>query len=128
MINPDQLLTPEESAQVDGALMTNKEKFGTRVAIYSLRVLKQISAQKGMAAQEVSTVDLHEFVESQEQLISATGMMVDATFKDFWSNLVLSSRKQLGQVAAAHQKGLGDVTVGEAIAWFEAKSKELHAP
>ena len=126
MLNPDQLLTPEESAQVDGALMTNKEKFGTRISIYSLRVLKQISAQKGIRAEAIAPSDLHEFVESQEQLVSATGMTIDSEFKGFWANLVLSSRKQLEQIATANSKTLRDVTVRETIAWFETKSEEIH--
>lgn len=126
MLNPDQLLTPEESAQVDAALMTNKEKFGTRVAIYALRVLKQISAAQGMPMGAIGPAELSEFVEHQEGLVAANGLAVDEPFKDFWANLVLSSRRQLEQVAQVHDKALAAVTVEETIAWFEAKSKEIH--
>ncbi|NJR68173.1 MAG: hypothetical protein HC771_05460 [Synechococcales cyanobacterium CRU_2_2] len=83
MLNPDQLLTPEESAQVDAALMTNKEKFGTRVAIYALRVLKQIAAAQGMPMGAIGPAELSEFVEHQEGLVTANGLAVDEPFKDF---------------------------------------------
>ncbi|NJR70076.1 MAG: hypothetical protein HC771_16595, partial [Synechococcales cyanobacterium CRU_2_2] len=70
--------------------------------------------------------ELSEFVEHQEGLVTANGLAVDEPFKDFWANLVLSSRRQLEQVAQVHDKALAEVTVGETIAWFEAKSKEMH--
>lgn len=128
MINPDQLLTPEESAQVDGSLMTNKEKFGTRIAIYSLRVLKQISAEKGIAADAIEVGALHEFLEKEEmsQAVEGKGFALDDSFKAFWSNIIASSTKQLQQVAEANQIDLGSVTAEQTIAWFEAKSKEIH--
>ncbi len=39
-----QFLTPEESADVDKALLSSSEKFLTRLTISSLRLLKQIAA------------------------------------------------------------------------------------
>ena len=46
-----QMLLPEESAQVDGALMSSRDKFSARVAIYSLRVLRQVAAADAAIAQ-----------------------------------------------------------------------------
>ena len=122
MINPDQLLTPEESARVDGTAMNNKEKFSTRIAIYSLRVLKKIAADKGIAASEVSTEALHEFLEKDEMSqLEGKGFALDDSFKAFWSNIISSSAKQLEQVAGANQIDLGSVTAEQTIAWFESK-------
>ncbi len=128
MINPEQLLTPQEAAQVDASLMTNKEKFGTRIAIYSLRVLKQIAAERGIAATDIETPALHEFLEKTEmsQAVEGKGFALDDSFKVFWSNIIASSTKQLHQVADVNQTDLGSVTAEQTIAWFEAKAKEAH--
>jgi hypothetical protein len=36
-------LTEDEAIQVDAALLSSKEKFSTRLAIYALRCLKEIA-------------------------------------------------------------------------------------
>ncbi len=131
MINPEQLLTPEESSLVEGALMTTKEKFSTRVAIYGLRVLKQIGAERGMALDAIGAAELNQFLtedEQAQQAVAQNGFAIDESFKGFWAQIILSSIKPLHQVAAAQGIGLGDLTVGQIIAGFEAKSKALHNP
>jgi hypothetical protein len=42
---PNQFLSPEESADVDAALLNSSEKFLTRLTISSLRLLKLIAQE-----------------------------------------------------------------------------------
>ncbi|MEL6502741.1 MAG: hypothetical protein AAFQ23_15345 [Cyanobacteria bacterium J06623_1] len=42
-ITPDQYLSPEESADIDAALLSSSEKFLTRLTISSQRLLKAIA-------------------------------------------------------------------------------------
>ena len=42
-ITPDQYLSPEESANIDAALLSSSEKFLTRLTISSQRLLKAIA-------------------------------------------------------------------------------------
>ncbi|MBD2090459.1 hypothetical protein H6F67_11390 [Microcoleus sp. FACHB-1515] len=48
-LQPADFLTAEESAAVDRALLITRDKFLTRVAIYSLRSLRQIAETSGQA-------------------------------------------------------------------------------
>ena len=52
--NQDQFLTNAESADVDKALLSNPEKFLTRLTISSLRLLKIIDEDRGVKIEELS--------------------------------------------------------------------------
>ena len=58
MTNPSststQFLTPDESADVDRALLSQSEKFLTRLTISSLRLLGVIAKQSGVAIEDLS--------------------------------------------------------------------------
>ncbi len=126
MLNPDELLSPEESAQVDGALMTSKDRFSTRVAIYALRIMKQISAEQVIKMEAVGPLQLGEFLESDkaaQEAMVAQSMEIDSNFKQFWSQIILSARKPLGAIAQANQTGMAHITTDQIITWFEAQSK-----
>jgi hypothetical protein len=49
-----QFLTKEESEEVDKALLSSPEKFLTRLTISSLRLLKTIAEQEGVAVEELT--------------------------------------------------------------------------
>lgn len=126
MLNPEDLLTPEESAQVDSSLMTAKDRFSTRVAIYALRILKQIAAEKGMAAESVGIAELGEFLdrdEAAQQTLEAQSMAMDSSFKVFWAQIIAAAHKPLGAIAQTHQTDLANLELCQIIHWFEAQSK-----
>jgi len=50
-----QFLTLEESAKVDAALLSSSEKFLTRLTISSLKVLKHIAQEYGVAIEDLTT-------------------------------------------------------------------------
>lgn len=58
MVEPQQqttqFLTPEESADVDKALLSLHEKFLTRLTISSLRLLKHIAKDTGVTVEELT--------------------------------------------------------------------------
>jgi hypothetical protein len=49
-----QFLTLEEAAEVDKALLANHEKFLTRLTISSLKLLKHIAQEEGVAIEDLS--------------------------------------------------------------------------
>jgi len=49
-----QFLTPEESYAVDGALLSQSEKFLTRLTISSLRLLQIIAAEEQVAIADLT--------------------------------------------------------------------------
>jgi hypothetical protein len=50
-----QFLTLEESAKVDASLLSSPEKFLTRLTISSLKLLKHIAQEYGVAIEELTT-------------------------------------------------------------------------
>lgn len=52
---PPQFLTVEESNAVDAALLASHEKFLTRLTISSLKLLKQIAKDEGVAIEELTS-------------------------------------------------------------------------
>jgi hypothetical protein len=65
---PAQFLTPEESADVDKALLSSHEKFLTRLTISSLRLLKHIAQETGVAMEELSYQQVIEWFEKDGKI------------------------------------------------------------
>jgi ABC-type uncharacterized transport system auxiliary subunit len=51
----EQFLTLEESAKVDAALLSSSEKFLTRLTISSLKLLKHIAQEYGVAVEDLTS-------------------------------------------------------------------------
>ncbi|MGJ3251545.1 MAG: hypothetical protein ACFE0J_10495 [Elainellaceae cyanobacterium] len=118
-------LTVEESAKVDTALLSSREKFSTRVAIYSLRVLKQIAQQERKAIAQISREQIIDWVEHDKSVSTnmAQGLKTDDSFRSFFTQLVLSSLKPLKQISQETGISLEDLTIDQVIAWFEKEAK-----
>ena len=126
MLSPTELLSPEDSARVEAALMTKQDKFSTRVAFYSLGILRQIGREQNLSPDAITLPDLQQFLRTNdwmETTIAATGLTLDDSFRDFWTQLILSAHRPLTQ--AAHQAGipLDQLELQHLIDWFEHQSK-----
>jgi hypothetical protein len=117
---PTEFLTPQESAEVDKALLTSREKFSARVAIYALRALKQIAEQTGVAIAALKTQQIVEWVNQDESLQSG----IDQEFRRFFAQLVNSSRRPLQQAAADAGVAIEALTVPQVVAWFEREARQ----
>jgi hypothetical protein len=120
-LQPTNFLTLEESTAVDQALMTSREKFLTRVAIYSLRSLKQIAQETGVAIEEITDQQVVDWVE-QDKMVQQEAEQSES-FTHFFCQLVLSSLKPLQQIATEEGKAIADLIPIQVIAWFEKEAK-----
>lgn len=66
--SPLQFLTPEESAEVDTALMSSSEKFLTRITISSLRVLTTIAADLKVPLGELTHTQVIQWMEKEAKV------------------------------------------------------------
>ncbi|UBF29355.1 hypothetical protein K9N68_16870 [Kovacikia minuta CCNUW1] len=114
-----EFLTPEESAEVDKALMTAHDKFATRVAIYALRSLKQIAQQNSVAIATLDSQQIEDWVYQDESLRQG----IDREFKQFFSHLVISSQTPLKRAAEEAGVAIEGLTVPQVVAWFERNAK-----
>ncbi|MEB3281833.1 MAG: hypothetical protein VKK42_23210 [Lyngbya sp.] len=116
-----EFLTTEEAIKVDAALLSSKEKFSTRLAIYALRCLKQIGAEKEISVSEVTSEQVSDWIKQDENIQQQ--LEVDSSFEMFFTRLVLSSLNPLKQIAVEEQQPIENLTVEQVIAWFEKESK-----
>lgn len=65
---PSQYLTPEESADVDAALLSSSEKFLTRLTISSLRLLKVIAKDTGVPVEELAHPQIVAWFENDSKI------------------------------------------------------------
>jgi hypothetical protein len=117
-----EFLTPEESAEVDKALMTARDRFSTRVALYSLRSLKQIAQVAGVAIADLSPSQIEDWIYQDPSLQPENGF--DNGFKGFFTQLVMSSLKPLGQIAEATNQPIEKLTLTQVVGWFEMEAKK----
>lgn len=125
MTNPQpasvEFLAPDECAEIDRALMTSGDRFSTRVAIYSLRALKQIAQQSGDMVAELSAQQIADWVEQDPALNPEHGF--DQEFKVFFGRLVISSLKPLRQISQESGVAIEALTASQVVSWFEKAAK-----
>ena len=114
-------LKPEECAEVDMALLSSKEKFSARLAIYALRVLKQIAGETGRPITEVSNQQVMDWIKNDQSIQQS--IQVDASFENFFTNLVVSSLRPLKQIAVEGEGAIEQLTVKQVVAWFVKDGK-----
>ena len=114
-------LKPEECAEVDMALLSSKEKFSTRLAIYALRVLKQIAGETGRPITEVSNQQVMDWIKNDQSIQQS--IQVDASFENFFTNLVVASLRPLKQIAVEGEGAIEQLTVKQVVAWFVKDGK-----
>ncbi len=69
-----QFLTQEESAEVDKALLSSPEKFLTRLTISSLRLLKTIAQQEGVAVEDLTPEQIIAWFEKDGKIRREQGL------------------------------------------------------
>ena len=65
---PDQYLSPEESADVEAALLSSSEKFLTRLTISSQRLLQVIAKDNQVAVEELTHRQIIEWFENDSKV------------------------------------------------------------
>ena len=116
-----EFLTQEEAIKVDASLLSSKEKFSTRLAIYALRCLKQIATEDNITVSEITAERITSWIH-QDQKIQQQ-VEIDASFESFFTRLVVSSLKPLKQISQEQEISVEALTVAQVIAWFEKDGK-----
>ncbi|MBW4536083.1 MAG: hypothetical protein KME09_19280 [Pleurocapsa minor HA4230-MV1] len=66
-IAPDQYLSPEESADIDAALLSSSEKFLTRLTISSQRLLQAIAQDYQIGIAELTHTQIIQWFENDSK-------------------------------------------------------------
>ncbi|WP_319420604.1 hypothetical protein [Pleurocapsa sp. FMAR1] len=65
---PDQYLAPEESADVEAALLSSAEKFLTRLTISSQRLLQKIAQDYQVSVEELNHQQIIQWFENDSKI------------------------------------------------------------
>ena len=76
--SPTQFLTLEESNSVDAALLASNEKFLTRLTISSLKLLKHIAQETGVAIEDLTAQQVIAWFEKDGKIRREQG--IDAAY------------------------------------------------
>ncbi|MEM8603013.1 MAG: hypothetical protein AAGF24_04175 [Cyanobacteria bacterium P01_H01_bin.121] len=117
-----QLLSSEESAQIDSARLTAKQKFSARVSVYALRLLKQIATTQEIPLHEVSHAVVSDWLAAHpiaNHTLTDNDLGLDDSFKEFWSKIVLSAFRPLNEAAELATVPVEQLTLAQIIAYFE---------
>lgn len=115
-------LTGDEAAEVDKALMTSRDRFLTRIALYSLRSLKKIAQESGQAIEDISPQQVLAWVEQDDSI--PLEVEDKEAFQMFFTQLVMSSLKPLQKIATDEESGaIANLTIAQVINWFEKDAK-----
>ncbi|MGQ9870699.1 hypothetical protein [Leptodesmis sp.] len=119
-----EFLTSEECAEVDKALLTSHDKFTARVAIYALRSLKSIAQNHHISISALQPEQIEDWIYQDDRLQQG----IDQEFRQFFSQLVISSLKPLKQIALQLGTNIEDLEIPQVIAWYEAEAKTRLEP
>lgn len=114
-----EFLTVNECNQVDAALLTSREKFTARVAIYALRSLKTIAQEEKSPIADLSQSSIAAWISADPSLQTQE----DGSFQNFFVQIVLGSLKPLREIAGSLNVAIEQVTVAQVIAWYEVQAK-----
>jgi hypothetical protein len=118
----DFLTTFEGVEEFDKALLTTKDKFLARVALYSLRSLKKIAQESGQTIEETTPQQVLAWVEQDESI--PIEVEDKESFQMFFTQLVMSSLKPLQRIAEDEESGaIANLTTAQVINWFEKDAK-----
>ncbi|PSB11329.1 hypothetical protein C7B62_05920 [Pleurocapsa sp. CCALA 161] len=67
-ITPDQYLSPEESAEIDAALLSSSEKFLTRLTISSQRLLQSIAQDYQIEISQLTHTQIIQWFENDSKV------------------------------------------------------------
>jgi hypothetical protein len=120
-LSPTEFLTLDEVAEVDKALLSSKDKFLARIALYSLRSLKQIAQQTGLPIGAITPQQIADWVE--QDMSVRPQIERNDSFQQFFTQLVMSSLKPLKRMSAETGTAIEALNVPQVVGWFEQEAK-----
>jgi hypothetical protein len=119
MESTTEFLTVEECHQVDGALLTSREKFTARVSIYALRSLKAIALEENSPIDQLSPATITAWIHQDPSLQETQ----DGSFRNFFSQIVLGALRPLREIAQEKTCKIEALTVADVIGHYETIAK-----
>lgn len=115
------LLSLEEVSAIEATLLPARDRFSLRLAAYSLRLLQALAADQQQPIAAIDASQLQTWLLQSPQLaetLSQQGLVVDQSFLDFWTRLLLSAKQPLVQAAESAAVSLEQLQLATVIDWY----------
>jgi hypothetical protein len=113
------LLSPEDCAQIDQTLLPTRDRFSIRLTIYCWRYLQQMSETLGRVIADLSDQQIAEWMSQDPRIQTETAS--DPDFSAWFSHLVISSVAPLQTIAQQAGVAIESLTMAQIIHWYEVQ-------
>jgi predicted methyltransferase len=112
----ENLLTPEECAQIDQTLLPTRDRFAMRISIYAWRYLQQVSTRIGVPMIDLTPTQIHDALQADPALQTEPGM--DKAFVAWFSRLLVSALGSLTKIATQLDTAMEALSFEQIVNWF----------
>ncbi|PZU97727.1 MAG: hypothetical protein DCE90_06510 [Pseudanabaena sp.] len=147
--DPIQFLTIEEAREIDKAMLSSMDKFMTRIAVSSLRIITKIAKDMQVHGEELTPQQIVQWIENDSLKRRAQGAdaaflkwdssQPDLDFEDsrqdqvtsanlsthekFLTRMVISATQTLQTIAKDYSSHIENLSIEQIIAWTERDVK-----
>ncbi|MEO1149085.1 MAG: hypothetical protein AAFY26_26365 [Cyanobacteria bacterium J06638_22] len=117
-----EFLTQEECLEIDKSMLPARDRFSARVAVYAMRSLKQVSAEEGIAIEDLNAQQIGNWISRDPNLTTEKGF--DGNFKGFFLQLVIASMRPLRAMSQEFDTPIESLTIPQVVAWFKKEADQ----
>lgn len=117
-----EFLTQDECLEIDQSMLPARDRFSARVAVYAMRSLKQVSAEQGVAIEDLNAQQVGQWINRDPNLSEDKGF--DGNFKGFFLQLVMASLRPLRAMSQAYDTPIESLTIPQVVAWFKQEADQ----
>ena len=117
-----EFLTQEECLEIDKSMLPARDRFSARVAVYAMRSLKQVSAEEGVAIENLNAQQIGSWISQDPNLTAEKGF--DGSFKGFFLQLVIASLRPLRAMSTEFDTPIESLTIPQVVAWFKKEADQ----
>lgn len=115
-----EFLTREECLEIDQSMLPARDRFSARVAVYAMRSLRQVSAEEGVAIEDLNAQQVGNWISRDPSLSEERGF--DGSFKGFFLQLVMASMRPLRAMSQEYDTPIESLTIPQVVAWFKREA------
>jgi hypothetical protein len=115
----DDLLSPQDCAQIEQTLLPTRDRFSIRMTVYSWRYLQRIGHDLGMDIATLQPQHIQDWLRQDNQWQAPAEL--DASFLEWFGALLSAALKPLQKIAQQNTVAIEQLTLAQIIGWFQAQ-------
>jgi hypothetical protein len=116
------LLTPQECAQIDQTLLPTRDRFSIRMTVYSWRYLQMMGRELKIDISALQPQHIQDWLRQDSHLQRFAEL--DVSFLDWFGALLIAALNPLQCIAQKEDIAPEQLTLAQIIAWFQHQVDE----